>query len=110
MSSGLPPSFLESFWAEVNNLQCARQGWSGSDRPGSCSVVIFPSVMGKAPFGAFQHYCQEAVAEREGCCSLEGTREHSYILPWPEPFLLGLELHCGCSQGSGSTVNQNGHS
>lgn len=33
------------FWAEVNNLQCARQGWSGSDLPGSCSAVTLPSVM-----------------------------------------------------------------
>ena len=43
-------------------------------------------------FGAFQHCCQEHTAERKGCTSLEGIKEHSYLQLGPKPFLLGLVM------------------
>lgn len=103
MNSGLLPSCFELFWAEVNNLQFAWQGWSGSDLPGSCSVVIIPFSDAAA--------LVPGAHGREGKLLFFGENQRAQLHPaWPEPFLLGLQLHCGCSQGLGSTVNQNGHS
>lgn len=92
VSSGMPPSGFGSFWAEVNNsMRCqARMIWAWRAWVLLCGRSYSPKW--SCCFGAFQHYCQEYTAERKGCTSLEGTKEHSYIQLWPKPFLLGLVM------------------
>lgn len=75
-----------------NPPEGARQGGSGFDICGSCTVITLP-----LPGAMLLLWCpsvpfSQGEERLKGWTSLEGTREHSCFQLWPEPFLLGLVM------------------
>lgn len=88
VSSSMPPSCFGSFWTEVNNsVSCqARVIWAWCTGVLLCVHIPLSDAAALVPFNIIVRN----TAEKKGCTSSEGTKEHSYIQLWPKPFLLGL--------------------